>query len=303
MKLFFKFIAYSIKVYDIVTLEELEQLLKIKKIKCSTKIRKGIVICYYDQGKVVANYINNIIDDKLILENKIIKKPLEYLCVFYERDIIFKRILIFYLCSIFSIISSFYYFKISTIFLVICCLVKCDKVILMINMFIILLLNFIIYDNVFIGLSLIILILSFKYSKIIYLSILPLFIYNNVNAINSLVIYTFFLMLYHVHYVNNSNLLKYKMLKLLLKKPINKIESICIDGEVIDSNGNYFYETSKYTKILVNGINIKFISLESLSDKLKIIYVGNENSFFTNKQKYSKIYSRDKIYLFLYERY
>lgn len=302
MLLYIKILSYCIKTYNIKTINELKQFLLLKSTTYDTTIKKGKVICYVENNKLLVNFIKGISEDKLILNNKIIEKPQIYLCINNRSVHKIIDIVLFYTISIMALTMIFINIKVSFLLLILLVKVNSNKIMFYNFLFIILIINLVIYKNYFVIVSLFLLIASFKNKNLLYLSCVY-------GLFETTIIHYYLFMLYIIYiYLLNFVLEKEvynkenNMLKLLVKKPIETISTIRIDGMELEGYGVYFFEVTDESEIYINDINIKFIELSSISNSFKIIYVTNHNSFFTNKQKYSKIDSVGKYYIYLYNR-
>lgn len=288
--------------YNICSLNELRELLILKAISFNYEIKRKSIIFYYDDEMLYVDYIVNIVDGKIVMTNKIIDQPQLYLCIDNNAKVNVIDIILFYIISLLSLAFLFINLKIAFTVLVGLVKVKLNIVQLLNILFAILILNIILFNNYLVLISILLIIFSYKINDLIYISFIPLFMVNTYIG-NGLALFYICLLIYYKLTQNQlSNNLDMRMLKLLIRKPISKIESLKINDVVIEEFGIYFFEINQGSTILINDINLKFIAVESLSKILTIVYVVNENSFFTNRQKYSKIDSVGKYVIYLYER-
>lgn len=302
MLFYINILRYCIQMYNICSLNELRELLILKAISFNYEIKRKSIIFYYDDEMLYVDYIVNIVDGKIVMTNKIIDQPQLYLCIDNNAKVNVIDIILFYIISLLSLAFLFINLKIAFTVLVGLVKVKLNIVQLLNILFAILILNIILFNNYLVLISILLIIFSYKINDLIYISFIPLFMVNTYIG-NGLALFYICLLIYYKLTQNQlSNNLDMRMLKLLIRKPISKIESLKINDVVIEEFGIYFFEINQGSTILINDINLKFIAVESLSKILTIVYVVNENSFFTNRQKYSKIDSVGKYVIYLYER-
>ncbi len=288
--------------YNICSLNELRELLILKAISFNYEIKRKSIIFYYDEDTLYVDYIVNIVDGKIVMTNKIIDQPQLFLCIDNNAKVNVIDIILFYIMSLLSLAFLFINLKIAFTILVGLVKVKLNKVPLLNILFVALILSIILFNNYFVLISILLIIFSYKINDLIYISFIPLFMVNTYIG-NGLALFYICLLIYYKLTQNQlSSNLDMRMLKLLIRKPISKIESLKINDVLIEEFGIYFFEINQGSTILINDINLKFIAVESLSKILTIVYVVNENSFFTNRQKYSKIDSVGKYVIYLYER-
>ncbi|MFV0424807.1 MAG: hypothetical protein ACK5K7_04515 [Bacilli bacterium] len=287
--------------YNVFCLKELEQLCILKNLKYNRILKSKTIICYISENKIQIEYIKGIVDNKLVLSSTIIEKPQKYLCISNKLDSSIYNKIIFYFLSLLSIIAIFINIKVSFLIYIGIINVKSNAMLIINNLLMILFLHLMLYKDYYVLLAVILVIFSFKFKFFIYFSAIFLLFNKNIIGNNLVYCYILNLLIFKTNCSYNKLSGECNMLKLLIKKPISKIDNIIVDDIVLEKYGRYFFEIRSSSMIFINGINLKFISLPSISSELKIIYIANENSFFTNRQKYSKIEGVDKYYIYLYE--
>lgn len=299
MLFYVKIIRYCISYYNIFSFEEIIGLLNLKKIKYDKKLSKDKIIIYFENNNLKCDYILKIIEDKIILSSTIIEIPKHYLCINMSLNYKLKDIIYYYVVLLIMFIFVFINIKVTFILFVFACFLKPNYIIILNMLVNVIIINIILYQNYFAIISLVIICGYFLNKYSLYFSFIPLLLVVNYYAINLFIVYVLYIVLYKIYCNYKIRINKEVFIKMMIKHPINKVNKIKINNKIITKYGIYFFEIDSLSKIEINGINLNYLAIENLSKELEMVYVKNINSFFTNRQKYSKIDNVSKFYIFL----
>ncbi len=296
----FNILKYCIDFYKLASLDEVEELLSLKAINYTKNIiGRGIIV--YQDNDIIIEQVLSYSDNVIRTNDRYILKPNSFIIINNLYDFSYVKLLIN--LAVFSSVIIFINYNIYVSFslLTLSFFLKSYKHTIFIFLCVIIIINLVVYQDYYVLLSLVLVAGVYKYQNLLYLSIVPFFFNIHITNIYMTTIYFCLLVLFKYNDINTYYQNKILSLNLIVKQSIPLIDVIKIDQLEIFENGKYFVIVNKHSKITINNINIKFVCLELLTDKFKIVYIKNRNSFFTNRRKYSKIKECDKIYIYLFE--
>ncbi len=292
----YKSLQNCIKKFNINSLTDFKNFVYAKNLNVLETACRNCVLVYYD-NELKIGIVNKITREFIYLHNNVISTNNKYVALKLKRHYNAMQITIQTIIFM-TIIGLFIYDPIlSVMFLVFLLLTEHNSFILQIFLCAICLANIGFYDKYFSLAALPLVLLKNKHGLI--LSTIFLVDLSNHNEL-------FFIYLTYVFCMISTmrkDLLKFKNWCNKLESPvkINQVNYITVENNNCYKPGYYFLLYQDSGEVFVNKINLKYIEISSLNNKIKVIHIINHNSFFTNRAKYSKIDSSEKFYIFLHK--